>query len=126
MLIVVGVYAMSLHRGQGEPETRALAFTTLIISNIGLILTNRSWSRTIWEMMRSPNAALWWVISGAVVFLLVALYTPFSRELFGFALLYPDDLAICVLAGTLSVLWFEVLKVMGRRLGWSERGLAGA
>jgi Ca2+-transporting ATPase len=126
LLIVVGVYAIALYRGQGELEARALAFTTLIISNIGLILTNRSWSRTIWEMMGSPNAALWWVVSGAVVFLLVALYTPFSRELFGFALLYPGDVAVCVLAGTLSVLWFEVLKVMGRRPGWLQRGLAGA
>jgi len=125
LVIVLGIYAIALHRGQGELEARALAFTTLIISNIGLILTNRSWSRTIWEMMRSPNVALWWVVSGAVVFLMVALYTPFSRELFGFGLLYPNDVAICVLAGTLSVLWFEVLKVMGRRPGWAQRGLAG-
>jgi P-type Ca2+ transporter type 2C len=125
LVIVLGIYAIALHRGQGELEARALAFTTLIISNIGLILTNRSWSRTIWEMMRSPNVALWWVVSGAGVFLMVALYTPFSRELFGFGLLYPNDVAICVLAGTLSVLWFEVLKVIGRRPGWAQRGLAG-
>jgi P-type Ca2+ transporter type 2C len=125
LVIVLGIYAIALHRGQGELEARALAFSTLIFSNLGLILTNRSWSRTIWEMMRSPNAALWWVVSWAVVFLLIALYTPFSRELFGFALLHPVDLVLCTGAGALSVVWFEVLKIIGRRPGWSQRGLAG-
>jgi Ca2+-transporting ATPase len=125
LLIVLGVYAIALHRGQGELEARALAFTTMIISNLGLILTNRSWSRTIWETLRSPNIALWWVVGGAMVFLLIALYTPFFRELFGFALLRPVDLVLCAVAGALSVVWFEVLKIISRRQGWSQRGLAG-
>jgi Ca2+-transporting ATPase len=125
LLIVLAVYAVALQRGQGELVARALAFTTLIISNLGLILTNRSWSRTIWETLRSPNVALWWVIGGAMLFLLIALYTPFSRELFGFALLRPVDLVLCTVAGALSVVWFEILKIISRRQGWSQRGLAG-
>ena len=124
LVIVLGIYAIALHRGQGELEARALAFSTLIFSNLGLILTNRSWSRTIRETLHSPNAALWWVIGGAMVFLLIALYTPFSRELFGFAL-HPVDLVLCTGASALSVAWFEVLKIIGRRKGWSQHSLAG-
>jgi hypothetical protein len=61
--------AAALYRGQGETDTRALSFTTLIIANLSLILTNRSWSRTILDSLRSPNAALWWVLIGVVAFL---------------------------------------------------------
>ena len=46
-------------------EARTLTFTTLIVANLGLILTNRSWSRTILATFRSPNAALGWVMGGA-------------------------------------------------------------
>jgi Ca2+-transporting ATPase len=34
---------------------RVLTFTTLMISNLGLIFTNRSWSRTIVTTMRYPQ-----------------------------------------------------------------------
>ncbi len=54
----------------------------MIIANLSLILTNRSWSRTILDSLRSPNAALWWVLTGAVAFLGLALYVPLLRSLF--------------------------------------------
>ena len=47
LIIVVAVYIIALFRGQGEYDARALTFTALIIANLGLILTNRSWSETI-------------------------------------------------------------------------------
>lgn len=111
LIIVLAVYAVSLYRGQGEMEARALTFTTLIFANLGLILTNRSWSRTILETLGTPNAALWWVIGGALVFLGAVLYIPFLRDLFRFAFLHFIDLAICFMAGIASILWFEGLKL---------------
>jgi Ca2+-transporting ATPase len=116
LAIVLTVYAISLFRGQGEEEARALTFTTLIVANLGLILTNRSWSRTIFETISSPNRALWWVLGGALVFLAAVLYIPFLRELFGFSYLHLLDIAICFMAGIASILWFEGLKMInGRR-----------
>jgi magnesium-transporting ATPase (P-type) len=46
LAILVAVYAIALLRGNGEDDARALTFTTLIVANLGLILVNRSWSRT--------------------------------------------------------------------------------
>ena len=117
LAIVLAVYATSLYRGQGEAEARALTFTTLIVANLGLILTNRSWSRTILETLRTPNRALWWVVGGALVFLAAVLYIPFLRELFGFAYLHFLDIAICFMAGITSILWFEGLKMINGRRG---------
>jgi len=95
----------------GWSMVRALTFTALIIANLSLILTNRSWSRTILATLRTPNRALWWIIGGAIAFLGTILYIPFLRSLFQFARLHWDYLLICLAAGILNVLWFEVLKI---------------
>ncbi len=112
LAMLVIVYVFSLKRGQSEEDSRALTFTTLIIANLGLIFVNRSWSRTVLATLRSPNTALWWVTGGAVVFLVLALYVPFLRDLFRFSVLHPFDIFICVAAGVMSIVWFEVLKMV--------------
>ena len=93
-------------------DARALTYTTLVIANLGLILTNLSWSRTILQTLRRPNRALWWVMGGVLTSVGLALYVPFLRNLFHFSFLHPIDLAICLGAGILSILWFEAFKVI--------------
>lgn len=115
LLIVLAVFSIALYRGQGELEARALSFTTLVIANLGLILTNRSWTGTILNTLRTPNAALWWVLGSALVFLGLALFVPFLRDLFHFAVLHFNDLVLCLAAGVVSVMWFEGLKLFNRR-----------
>jgi Ca2+-transporting ATPase len=115
LVILLVVFLISLYRGQGVQEARALTFTTLVAANLGLILTNRSWSRTIWATLRSANVALGWVFGGAIALLLLVLYVPFLRNLFHFAFLHPRDLMICLFAGVCSILWFEGLKAFKRR-----------
>jgi P-type Ca2+ transporter type 2C len=112
LIIVLVVFGITLFRGQGELEARAMTFTTLIVANLGLILTNRSWTRTIFGTMRSPNPAVWWVSGGAILFLGIVLYVPFFRDLFSLAKLHPIDLAICLSAGIISIIWFEGLKLI--------------
>jgi Ca2+-transporting ATPase len=113
MAIVFGVFYFAMVNNRGEDEARALSFTTLIVANLALILTNRSWSRTVIQTLRTPNAALWWVLSGATGFLALVLCVPFLRGIFKFAELGPADLLICFAAGMLSIAWFEALKLFG-------------
>ena len=115
LLIVAAVFSIAHIRNMDEMEVRALTFTTLVIANLGLILTNRSWEHTIWQTRRQPNPALWWILGGALALLGFVLYAPFMRDLFQLAFLTPVDLVICLGAGTLSVMWFEVLKSITHR-----------
>jgi len=116
LAITLAVYIISRYLvGETDNHARALTFTTLVVANIGLILTNRSWSETIIGTMKRPNKALWWVLGGAAAFLAVALYVPWLRDLFRFESLHGTDLAICFGAGALSILWFEVLKAFKTR-----------
>ncbi len=116
LAIVLVVFFISLSRGHGERDARALTFCTLIIANLCLIMTNVSWSQTIFSALRSGSKALWWVISGALTFLGLVLYIPFLRDLFLFSRLHAIDLLICLGAGVLSIAWFELLKIFRKKM----------
>ncbi len=113
LAVVLAVFWYSYSKGDGEQKVRAMTFTTLMISNLGLILTNRSWSRTFVATLHFPNNALFPVVAGALIFLGVVLYIPFFIHLFRFSALHSLDLLLCFSAGTGSVLWFEGVKWFG-------------
>jgi Ca2+-transporting ATPase len=112
LMMVMIVFGTALRWGYGEQEARALAFTTLIVANLGLIFANRSWSQTILSRLGSRNWALWCVTGGAAVFLGCALYIPALRGLFKFSVLSVWDVLMCVVFGAASTVWFELLKVV--------------
>jgi len=66
-------------------------------------------------ILRKPNAAIWWVIVGAILFLGIILYVPVFRGMFKFSTLHPVDLGFCLTAGLVNILWFETLKKMRGR-----------
>jgi Ca2+-transporting ATPase len=94
-----------------------MAFATLIVANLTLILTNASWSRSIVATLRSRNQALFWVLSGALVFLALVLYVPPLSRVFSFAGLSAPEVVACVGVGTASVVWFELAKMVLARRG---------
>jgi Ca2+-transporting ATPase len=114
LTIVLAIFVVTLYRGQGELDARALTFTTLILANLCLIVSERSSSRLSLKVLKAPNAALWWVIGGGLLFLALVLYVPFLSQLFSFSFLHPIDLAICLAGGAISLLWFESLKFLNK------------
>jgi Ca2+-transporting ATPase len=121
LVIILAIYATSLYLGEGELNARALTFTALILANLGLILSASSTSPLSFKILRTSNAALWWVMGGGLFFMAIVLYFPFLRNLFSFSFLHPIDFAICLLGGGISLVWFEQLKLLNRPQGVSER-----
>ena len=114
LLAALAVLGYALHQGAIEGEARALMFSTLVTGNLGLILVNRSWQHTILHMLNSRNPALWLVTGAAFSFLLLALTFPFLREVFHFSPVTSYHLLLSFSAGLVSVLWFELYKVINR------------
>ncbi|MFA5099985.1 MAG: cation-translocating P-type ATPase [Candidatus Omnitrophota bacterium] len=110
LAVVFGVYILALVLKKGAIEARTQAFATLVFANIILIVTNLSWSKNIFELLRSRNTALWLVLSAAFIALIAVLYVPFLRNLFHFSALSIDELVIAFACGSLSLVWFELLK----------------
>jgi Ca2+-transporting ATPase len=119
-LVVLFIYAMALHLGEADTNARTLAFATLVVGNLMLILTNRSWTHVITATLRAPNPALWWVVGGAGVVLVMVVYVPFLQSLFRFSTLHPPDILICLTGGVTSLLWFEGWKLLRNRFGGSR------
>jgi Ca2+-transporting ATPase len=109
------VYGVALAQGAGENAARAMAFATLVLGNLALILVNRSQSLSVREMAAHPNPALWWIVPGTLAALAAAIYVPGAAGIFRFAPLTAAQVAACVLAAALSVGWFEAHKARGRR-----------
>jgi P-type Ca2+ transporter type 2C len=119
---VIAILAAGLHAGLGERQVRASTFTTFLVANLGLIFTNRSWSRTSSSAPASRNRALWAVTGGAVAFIALALFVAPLRTLFLFAALDASHLALSVATGAASVAWFEIVKRFSRRRPRADAG----
>jgi len=115
LAVCLVVFLLSRFDHQAD-AARALTFTTLVVSFIGIILANRSWNRTIVSMLRVPNAAFGWVIGGTVAFLSLALFVPFVQKLFHFAPLHGGDLIMSLGAGIVCMLIFEVFNTIRRKV----------
>ena len=114
-LRVLGVARGAIKEGALADEQSGLSLELAGLQGF----VNRSWTRPALSMLRTPNAALRWVLLGASVFLCLALVVPFAQRLFRFAPLHPADLALSLGAGFVCVLWFEVLKRAKRRAAGS-------
>ena len=111
LVITMGVFMVALNAGRPEAEARALAFATLVVANICIILSTRSQNRTALEMLRVPNSALFYVGIAALAMLALVVYVPFLQELFLFAPLSFPEVAMCFAAGMLSIAAFEMVKM---------------
>jgi P-type Ca2+ transporter type 2C len=115
LIITLAVYFTALHLGFDVKEVRAMTFTTLIVSNIAVILTNRSWTDNIFRIIRTPNKAVSWVVGGAVFFLTIILNIRFFLNLFQFGRLSLLSIVVCCLAGLTTIVWFEIYKMVKLR-----------
>jgi Ca2+-transporting ATPase len=94
---------------------RGLTFTTLVAAVLATIAVNRSWSRSVFTILRTPNVAFRWVVTGAASLLAVMLTVPVVRELFHFAPTSAGELLVCGSAGAGSIFGFELLKHHAQR-----------
>jgi Ca2+-transporting ATPase len=113
LAVCLTVFVLS-RRDHSVDAARALTFATLVVSFLTIIMVNRSWTRTLWSMLRVPNKALKWVFLGTAVLLPVILCVPFTQNLFHFARPHMFDAVCCMTAGIVCVLWFDILKLRGR------------
>lgn len=117
LIVVFTVFLIALNHGNGEKEARTLTFATLIFANILLIITNLSYEKNLFEILKVKNKPLWLVLSGTLISFLLVLYIPSLRNLFHFSFLHFEDLILTFLAGIVSLLWFEILKFINKKYG---------
>jgi Ca2+-transporting ATPase len=112
----VGGAALLGHwRGMPADELRALAFVSLVATNVGLILVNRAFDASLLSAFRRPGTVLWAVVGIATALLALAVSWPPAEALFRFGPLHVDDLAVCLMAGLAVLVALDLVKPMLRR-----------
>ena len=112
---VLFMYQYSVSIGGNEEHTRAMVFSTLIFCNIFLSLVNRSFYYSFIESFSNKNNLLIGIIILTLIILMAMLYVPVISAFFKLAALSFNDVSICLLAAAVSVLWFEVWKLIKRK-----------
>ncbi len=97
------VFLLGTHGTGGESTGRAMAFTTLVVGNLGLVLSNKMLDGKALAALRRPNRALVVVIAVAIVALAPILAVPELRHLFSFSPLQVGEVFVAVLAGLVSL-----------------------
>ncbi len=110
---VLGVYLWGT-QALAEPQARALAFATLVLGNLALIVSNRAGPRGLLASLRVPNRLLWLVSGVTLGLLALSLYLPPMTAVLHMAPLTPALLGLALAAALACLLWFEVLRSLYR------------
>jgi len=98
--------------GRSEQEVRSMIFGGLMISNIFLILTNRSRSLTILQTFKSRNnRAVPWILLLALGVLFSLILIPPMRTLFDLGAISFSDWLTMLAVSIAGLLWYEILKI---------------
>jgi Ca2+-transporting ATPase len=116
MIAALGIFQLGINDTHTEGVARCMAFVTLVIGNLGLVLTNRSMTSSAFKVLARPNRALLIVVMTTVTALAISIGIPWFRGLFGFASLnWPHfveavsaALACIVVNDLIGVIWRQV------------------
>ena len=116
LVITAGVllmYGYGIHNNYNEAGVRTLVFTTLVLANIFLTLSNRSFYYSLLSKMRNHNPLIIYIITATILLLIGMLYIPPVSKFFKILPLSPE-LLVCSVTAAASISWFEVWK-------WTKR-----
>jgi Ca2+-transporting ATPase len=104
------VFLLALHNDMPPDEARALAFFSLVLCIVGLVLANRSFSTSFSSAFFRPNPALALILLAVAIILGATLLWPPASALFRFGPLHADDLAATFGVGVMLLMVLELLK----------------
>ncbi|WP_417990923.1 cation-translocating P-type ATPase [Flavobacterium sp. LB3R33] len=109
------VYQYCVTENCSESVTRTVVFLTLIVSNIFLTLTNRSFYYSIFTTLRYKNNLVPMIIGATILITVLLLFVPLFAHFFEFERVTGFQICLSILVGFVSVLWIEIYKRFKRR-----------
>lgn len=84
LALVFAVYFTTIGEGHTDGEVRLIAFSSLIIGNMFLIVSTLSKTRNVIDVIREKNKALLVILGAAFGILLLLVSVPYLRTIFSF------------------------------------------
>jgi Ca2+-transporting ATPase len=111
LAILIVLYTWAIFSGFSEGQARSMVFINLVLGNIGMIISNRYWTRNIFAIAQIPNKAFWYISGAALILLSIALFVPYVNTLFKFEPLHPWQYVLCLGTGVLALVMNEIAKL---------------
>ena len=112
---ILALFISSFNSGRSDSEIRSLVFGSLMLANMGLILTNRSRTLTIFETFsQRENRAVKWIVIGALIIVVSLLSFEPLRLIFDLGRISQSDLLAIFVTALLGVGWYELFKYFKR------------
>jgi P-type Ca2+ transporter type 2C len=110
------LYYVFMSNGASLGQTRSAVFTTVIISNLLLTFTNRSFAETMYYTRRYKNNLAPVIVITSILFLAVLHFIPSIRGLFQMDDISALQFVISFAVAFVSVMWFELYKSAFKKL----------
>ena len=108
---ILALFLTAFNSGRSESEIRSLVFGALMMSNVGLILTNRSRTLTIIETFRErENRAVKWIVWGALLILVSLLSFAPLRSVFDLGAISLMDWLLITITAFVGIGWYDFVK----------------
>jgi Ca2+-transporting ATPase len=117
LMITVGslfIYQYAVINQFNEETTRTMVFVVLVTANIFLTLVNRSFYYSIFTTLGYKNNLVSIIIGITIIITGLLLYVKPLTEFFYFEYLDSNQLFIAIGVGSISVLWYELVKLWKR------------
>lgn len=115
MIAALGIFRLGILGAHSDEVARCMAFVTLVVGNLGLVLTNRSMTSSAIRVLARPNRALVFVIMVTSLALSLSVSLPWLRGLFGFGLLDAAQFTEAAGAAVGSIVVNDVAGIIWRR-----------
>ena len=119
LVLVAGLFVAALWQGLPEQDARALAFASLVATNLGLVLVNRADGPALRAAWHRRNPALWWATGTTAAILAGIIAFEPARALFRFGPLHIDDVSLAVASGISALIGLSLAKRIGLS-GWGK------
>jgi Ca2+-transporting ATPase len=110
LVMVIAVYFMSIHEGHTDGAIRAIAFSSLILGNIFLILTTLSKTRNAVSVLFEKNIALLVIIFAASGLMILLIATHYLRNIFSFDNPGPRHFETSIIGALIVLVTLEIIK----------------
>lgn len=106
------LYYLLMMKGVKVTLVRSAVFFTLVVMNVLLTFSGRSFTKAIFKTYRYPNKLTPFIVLASVAFLGAVYLIPFLRDVFDVSLMSVKQLGLCLLTAVVFVLWIEVYKII--------------
>lgn len=107
---VLALYFVFMNQHYSIEETRTAVFSALILSNVFLTFTSRSYSRTLYHTIRYRNPLTPVILLAPALFLFLLHFVHPVQQLFRLAPVDAFAFWLCFAVSFAGVMWFEVFK----------------